>query len=243
MTLNGSVWAPIGPSPMNEGGGGDNGLVTAVAVNPNNTNVLYIGTAQGGVWRSRDGGNNWTPLFDHEPVLGIGEPVGIAIDPSNTDTIYVGTSNRVGSAEPDTIGQAARGLFKSTDGGASWILLGSGFPAGNTGNASQFANRTINVVIVDPANSNVLYLAAVNGVFTSSDGGQNWTAANGISSDTRSLMLDLSRQPTPVPCSLASPAAASSAQPTAAATSLRCSAPQPRLSQGCCPAGASTGWS
>jgi hypothetical protein len=192
MTLNGSIWAPIGPSPMNEGGGGDNGLVTAIAVNPNNTNVIYLGTAQGGVWRSRDAGNNWTPLFDHEPVLGIGEPAGIAIDPSNTDTIYVGSSNRVGSAEPDTIGQAARGLFKSTDGGASWILLGSGFPAGNTGTASQFANRTINVVIVDPANSNVLYLAATNGVFTSSDGGQNWTAAIGISSDTRSLVLDLS---------------------------------------------------
>jgi hypothetical protein len=192
LSLNGTVWAPIGPSPMNEGGGGDNGLVTAIAVNPNNNNVLYLGTAQGGVWRSGDAGNKWMPLFDHEPVLGIGEPAGIAIDPSNTDTIYVGTSNRVGSAEPDTIGQPTRGLFKSTDGGASWISLGSGFPAGNTGNASQFVNQTINVVIVDPANSNVLYLATTNGVFTSSDGGENWTAATGIGNDTRSLVLDLS---------------------------------------------------
>ena len=177
MSLNGTVWAPIGPSPMNETAGGDNGLVTSIAVNPNNANVLYLGTAQGGVWRSGDAGHSWTPLFDHQPALGIGEPGGIAIDPNNTNTIYVGTSGRVGSAEPDMILQPSAGLFKSTDGGTSWIALGSGFPAGNTGNANQFALpvRWINVIIVDPADSNVLYLASSFGVFTSSDGGQNWT--------------------------------------------------------------------
>lgn len=46
MSLNGTVWAPIGPSPMNENGSEDNGLVTAIAVNPNNTNVLYLGTGE-----------------------------------------------------------------------------------------------------------------------------------------------------------------------------------------------------
>src|SRR6516225_7367037 len=128
MSLKGTVWTPIGPSPMSENGGQDNGLVTAIAVNPNNTNILYLGTAQGGVWRSRDGGLNWTPLFDKQPALGIGEPAGIAIDPNDTNTIYVGTSGRVGSSEPDTILQPQAGLFKSTDAGASWIALGSGFP-------------------------------------------------------------------------------------------------------------------
>ena len=87
----------------------------------------------------RCGNHSWTPLFDHQPALGIGEPGAIAIDPNNTNTIYVGTSGRVGSAEPDTILQPSAGLFKSTDGGTSWIALGSGFPAGNTGNANQFA--------------------------------------------------------------------------------------------------------
>src|SRR5258708_36115032 len=180
MSLTGTVWAPIGPSPMKEGGGQDNGLVTAIEVNPNNTSVLYLGTAQGGVWRSGDGGNHWTPLFDRQLALGIGEPSGVAIDPNNTSTIYVGTSGRVGSAEPDTILQPAAGLFKSTDGGASWIALGSGYPAGNTGDAGRFVNQWITVIIVDPANSSVLYLASSSGVFTSSDGGQHWTAAAGI---------------------------------------------------------------
>jgi hypothetical protein len=194
MSLNGGVWVPIGPSPMNESGGKDNGLVTTLAVNPNNPKVLFLGTAQGGVWRSGDGGLDWTPVFDQQPSLGIGEPAGIAIDPANTDIIYVGTSSRDGSAEPDTIGQPAAGLFKSTDGGSSWIALGSGYPAGNTGSANQFVSQTINVIIVDPA-SGALYLASTQGVFTSTDAGLNWTQATGLpglNNDTRSLALDLS---------------------------------------------------
>ena len=184
MSLNGTVWAPIGPNPMNEGGVEYNGLVTTIAVNPNNASMLYLGTVQGGVWRSDDGGDHWRPLFDHQPATGIGEPGGIAIDPNNTDTIYVGTSG--GGRQPTA------GLFKSTDGGASWIVLGSGYPAGNNGTASQFAKQNIFVVLVDPANSNVLYLGSSNGVFTSPDGGRNWKAASGISGGARSLALDLS---------------------------------------------------
>src|SRR5215472_4244388 len=154
MTLNGRVWTPIGPSPIIEGTQRDNGLVSAIAINPHNSNVIYIGTAAGGVWRSGDGGVTWTPLFDQQPSLGVGEPGAIAIDPNNTDTIYVGTSSRI-SRVP-----IRAGLLKSTDGGASWIRLGSGYPSGNTGNASLFKVQNINVVIVDPANSNILYLAS-----------------------------------------------------------------------------------
>lgn len=191
MSLNGTVWVPIGPSPMRETSE-DNGLVTTVAVNPNNSNVIYLGTALGGVWRSPDGGDTWTPIFDQQPVLGIGEPGGIAIDPNNTDTIYVGTSSRVDTREPGEVNQPTAGLFKSTDGGASWIQLGLGYPAANTGNAlSLFAGQTINVIIVDPADSAVLYLASSSGVYTSSDSGQNWTQATGISGDSRALVLDL----------------------------------------------------
>jgi hypothetical protein len=195
MSLNGTVWAPIGPSPMNEGSGEDNGLVTAIAVNPNNNNVIFLGTAGGGVWRSDDGGNTWTPVFDQQPVLGIGEPGGIAIDPGNTDTIYVGTSARDQAIEPATVDQPTAGLFKSTDGGASWIQLGSGYPASNTGNAWIFIGQTINVIIVDPADSNVVYLSSSAGVYTSANGGQSWTQATGIGGDSRALVLDPTSPP------------------------------------------------
>lgn len=183
MSLKGSVWAPMGPSPIAENALRANGLVSAIAINPNNPSLIYIGTAGGGVWRSPDGGATWTPIFDRQLSLAVGEPGGLAIDPNNTDTLYVGTSARIS-------GQPQAGLFKSTDRGASWIRVGSGFPAGNTGNASQFVNQWINVIIVDPANSNIVYLGSTSGVFRSVDGGQNWTFGSNAGGDARSLVLD-----------------------------------------------------
>jgi hypothetical protein len=137
------------------------------------------------VWRTLDGGAAWTPIFDRQIALGIGEPAGIAIDPNDTSIIYVGTSSRVTP-------QAQAGLYKSTDGGASSIRLGSGYPAGNVGNATQFVNQNINVIIVDPANSQTLYLSSSSGVFRSTDSGQNWTLGVGSNGDARSLVLDRS---------------------------------------------------
>jgi photosystem II stability/assembly factor-like uncharacterized protein len=183
MSLKGTVWAPIGPSPISQGANPVNGLVSAIAVNPANSNLIYIGTIGGGVWRSEDGGTSWTPLFDRQLSLGIGEAGALALDPTNTDVIYAGTSGRFAN-------RPQRGLFKSTDGGASWILLGLGYPAGNTGNAIQFVNQSINVIIVDPANSNVLYLSSVNGCFRSTDGGRNWMQGVNSAGDARCLALD-----------------------------------------------------
>ena len=94
MTLTGTVWAPIGPSPIAEGTQNDNGMVTAIAVHPFDSNIVYIGTADGGVWKSFDGGGTWRALFDRQGSLAIGEPMGIAIDPTDTDIVYVGTSGR-----------------------------------------------------------------------------------------------------------------------------------------------------
>lgn len=185
MTLTGTVWAPIGPSPISQSGRQDNGLVSAIAVNPNDGDVIYLGTAGGGVWRTTDGGARWTPIFDRQLSLGIGGPGAIAIDPNDTSIIYVGTSGRVTP-------QRQAGLYKSTDGGASCVRVGFGYPAGNTGNATQFDSQDINVIIVDPADSQTVYLASRSGVFWSTDGGLNWTQGVGLAGDARSLVLDAS---------------------------------------------------
>jgi hypothetical protein len=198
MSLNGTVWKPIGPSPIDQGAITANGQVTSIAVNPNNSNIIYIGTAWGGVWRTRDGGAiqpTWTPIFDRAPALGIGEPGAIAIDPANTDILYVGTSNRDGSQFSGDATQPSAGLFKSTDGGASWIRLGSGYPSSAPSNANIFFNQIINVVIVDPANSQTIYLASNQGLFVSTDGGLNWTQGTGPFGDVRSLVLDQTSPP------------------------------------------------
>jgi photosystem II stability/assembly factor-like uncharacterized protein len=185
MSIKGTVWAPIGPSPIAENSSQANGLVTAIAIHPSNPKIIYQGTAGGGVWRTSDGGQTWAPVFDRQLSLGIGEPGALAIDPNHTDTLYAGTSGRINQ-------QPQAGLFKSTDGGASWVQLGSGFPAGNTGNAGQFVGQWINVILVDPADSNTLYLGTTSGLFRSTDGGQNWTPGTNGGGDARSLVLDTS---------------------------------------------------
>jgi hypothetical protein len=184
-SLTGTVWNPIGPSPINQKTSQVNGRVSAISVHPFNQNVIYQGASGGGLWRTIDGGATWTPLYDQMVSLGVGEPSAVSIDPNDPSTIYVGTSGRF-------VMNISKGILKSTDGGGSWIVLGSDFPANNTGNADDlFANnQSISVIIVDPANSNNLYLGATNGLFFSTDAGQNWTQGTNGGGDARSLVLD-----------------------------------------------------
>src|SRR2546423_4783039 len=143
--VKGTVWKPIGPSPLQLDGGFVNGRVHAIALNPNNPKVIYQGVNIGGVWKTIDGGATWVPLWDQQPSLGIGQPSAIAIDPNNTDVLYVGANSRF---------QQGKGILKSTDGGASWIVLGSGFPVNNNGNSlALFNGRNVNAIVVEPANS------------------------------------------------------------------------------------------
>jgi photosystem II stability/assembly factor-like uncharacterized protein len=167
-----------------------NGQVTSIAANPNNTKVVYIGTAWGGIWRTRDGGTTWTPIFDHAPSLGIGEPAAIGIDPVDTSIIYAGTSSREGSQFSRNATQPGAGLFKSTDAGASWVRLGSGYPSSSPSNANIFFNQNIGVVIVDPGNHQIVYLASNFGFFRSTDGGLNWTQGPTPGGAVNTLVLD-----------------------------------------------------
>ena len=140
-SVTGLVWKPIGPSGITAGTSIWNGRIDSIAVNPNNPSVIYSGATDGGVWKSIDAGVTWTPLTDHEPMLAIGEPGAIAIDPNNTDILYVGTSSFLKVGNQGLQLNTTIGILKSTDGGNGWIVLGSGFPAGNTGNANQFVNQ------------------------------------------------------------------------------------------------------
>lgn len=206
-SIPGTVWKPIGPSPIVEQGCCTNPLITfaangrvnSIAVHPTNSDVVYLGSAGGGVWKTTDGGSHWTPITDQEISLGIGSSHALAIDPNHPNTIYAGTSSWSLLSPADA--SQSRGILKSTDGGASWIRLGTGFPSGNVGNAAQlFLGRNIATIIVDPADSNVLYLAAgragdaiAGGVFRSLDGGLNWTQGVGTEGmRVESLVLDYS---------------------------------------------------
>jgi photosystem II stability/assembly factor-like uncharacterized protein len=168
-------WIQTGPEPASfwdsASVGGSSGRATAVVVDPRNYQVVYLGTAGGGVWKTKDGGQNWTPLTDNQPSLAIGS---LALDPSNPDIIYAGTGEENFSGDS----YSGAGVLKSTDAGASWTVLASGF-VGTTSHIGPIA--------VDPSNGQVV-LAAVGtfggsgplggtggGIIRSSDGGTSWT--------------------------------------------------------------------
>src|SRR5258708_29080770 len=104
-------WTLIGPRPT--GAGTTNvtaGRVNAIAIDPRDNNTVYIGAAEGGVWKTTDGGAKWTPLTDDQSSIANGA---MAIDPTNPDTVYVGTGE-------DNFAQGTyycAGILKSTDRG------------------------------------------------------------------------------------------------------------------------------
>jgi photosystem II stability/assembly factor-like uncharacterized protein len=131
---------------------------------PGRTNVFYIGVNNGGVWRSTDFGQVWTPIFDDQPTGSIGA---LAVAPSDPDVIYVGSGE--GLQRPDL--STGDGVYKSTDGGKTWK---------NTGLRD---GQQISAVVVDPRDANRVYVAvlghpyganAERGVFRTADGGKTW---------------------------------------------------------------------
>lgn len=157
---------PLNPSNFNNQG---IGRIDEVAFHPTNENIIYVGTPSGGLWKSVDGGSNWSPIGDQFASLGIS---GIEFSLQNPDTIYVTTGTKDGGATT-TFFQ----VFKSTNGGTSWSSTG-GVPSG----VSQ-----VHKFLVDPTNDQKLYVATNNGVHYSTNGGALWSQSTGISSRTRDI--------------------------------------------------------
>ena len=157
-------WVSLGPTP---GGyfsyGNISSRIVTGAFDPTNPNIIYIGPANGGVWKSTDGGVNWNPLTDDQESMAMGS---IAIDPTNTNIVYAGT----GEATYSGASYYGRGLLKSTDGGNTWQHITSGLP-----NSTYFAR-----IVIRPNHSNELLAAlGYNGLFRSTDSGQSWSVVQG----------------------------------------------------------------
>lgn len=103
--------------PRNIGPGGMSGRVTSIDVVNNNPNIMYVGTASGGLWKSNSGGILWNPIFDKEVTASIGA---VKIQQSNPDVIWVGT----GEGNPRNSLNGGYGVYKSIDGGRSWKSMG-----------------------------------------------------------------------------------------------------------------------
>jgi hypothetical protein len=176
LALNTTTWTPIGPAPVTLGGvpGSQpvSGRIAAIATDPTNANIIYVGAWGGGVWKTTDGGSTWTPLTDGQATLTMGA---IAVAPSNPSIIYAGTGTAADSGDSFY----GRGVLKSTNGGAIWTLL-----TGNAGK-NEFDRRTISRIVVNPTNAKIVYVAVAGGgvnglsgntgIWKSTDGGTTWT--------------------------------------------------------------------
>lgn len=150
------------------------GRVSDIEVNPNNSNEYYVAAASGGVWKTTNAGITYQPVFEREGSYSIGC---VTIDPSNTNVVWVGTgenNNQRSVAYGD-------GVYKSEDGGKSWKNMG------------LKNSEHIGMIVVDPSNSDIVYVAAYGplwnsggdrGIYKTTDGGKTWKAVLSVSENT-----------------------------------------------------------
>ncbi len=143
-------WTELGPTNWNRTSSWAPGLgrIDAIAIHPLNTNIIYVGSPNGGCWKTINGGTNWTSLTDGQLFMQIGD---VEVDPTNLNRVYIGT---LGS-----------GMLVSTDGGVT-------LTPSNTGLAGSINIRKI---IVDPSNTANVLIATTGGIYRSTNFGANWT--------------------------------------------------------------------
>jgi hypothetical protein len=141
------------------------GRVNCIRFDPSNSSIVYAGTPSGGLWKSTDGGNNWT-LWNTDALASLGVS-DVAIDPQNSQIMYIASGDRDADA---TIGV---GVLKSTDGGLTWNTTGLNWNVAQ-GNVS-------NRILIDPTNTQVIHVATSNGIYKSTDGGVTFTMVSSVS--------------------------------------------------------------
>ncbi len=165
-------WTFVGP--LNTGG-----RVTDVAIAPDNDDHLYVATATGGIFRSYDAGSNWTPIFDQEAKLSIGD---IVIASSNPQRIYAGTGEANGSATDGAY--FGDGIYRSDNAGDTWTNVG--LPESNH----------IGRIVVDPANPDRVFAAATGqlygknserGIYRTTNGGGSWEQVLFVTDSTAAI--------------------------------------------------------
>src|SRR5262249_11303674 len=159
------------------------GRINTIAVSPSDSRIVLIGAATGGIWRSNDGGNSFTPVSDDQVDLAVGS---ISFARSNPSTVYAGMGD-------PTQGYLGSGVLKSMDGGSSWSRVS---------NSTLPAPGSISKIEVDPSDANRVYaaqyskqtgnVAVSGGVYVSTDGGVSWSKKLGGAA--RDLVVDPGNQ-------------------------------------------------
>ena len=166
-TFSGLKFRSIGPAFAS-------GRIGDFAVNPNNHSEYYVAVASGNIWKTENNGTTWKPIFDKYGAYSIGC---LAMDPNNTSVLWAGTGE---NNSQRALGYGD-GVYKSEDGGKSWKNMG------------LKSSRQIGKILIDPRDSDVVYVAAEGsvwgpggerGLYKTTDGGKTWKAVKTISKDT-----------------------------------------------------------
>ncbi|NQV03735.1 MAG: hypothetical protein HQ542_13885, partial [Bacteroidia bacterium] len=156
----GGAWISLGPAliPL-PGPAGYEGLgrLNNIAFHPTDPDSWYVAAPSGGMWMTSDGGANWETHTDTLPTLGVSA---IVVDYNNPNIIYIGTGDRDAGDAPGL------GIFKSVDGGYTWVqsTLGMG-------------EKTVGEILHHPTNNQILIAVANGGIYRSTDAGANWTSS------------------------------------------------------------------
>lgn len=169
-------WSFIGPDVLPDPSGNPGypglGRVNCIAFDPGNSNIIWVGSPSGGLWKSTDGGQNWTTTTDNLPSLGISD---IAIDPTNNQTMYIATG------DADAQQSQSLGVMKSTDGGATWSLTTLNYQLNETRQTAR--------ILIDPDYPDYLNVSTTNGIYHTEDGGSTWTQATGTNGISFSSLI------------------------------------------------------
>lgn len=167
VSLSGLSFRHIGPALTG-------GRVVDLAINPDNNSEYFVASGHGSLWKTTNRGTTFNPVFDHQKTFSIGA---VVYDPNNTNVVWVGTGEH--NNQNNVI--YGDGVYKSEDGGASWT------------NKGLKASDHIGMIVVDPNNSNVVFVAAYGslrnpggdrGIFKTTDGGETWNNVLSISEYT-----------------------------------------------------------
>lgn len=173
VEIKGHQSSLIGPAPLNNpnnifynGTGANAGRLSTIAIHPTDPNIVYLGAAQGGVWKSTDAGQTWTPLTDSQCSLAMGW---IAIDPVNPNIIYAGTGEQHFSGDS----YYGCGVLRSSDAGATWTQLGASVFDTATGGA-RISRVVINPATAGSTATTTVFAASTFGLYKSLDSGGTW---------------------------------------------------------------------
>lgn len=148
----------------NIGPAGMSGRVTSIDVDLSDDDIIYAGTASGGLWKSTSGGVSWKSIFDDQPTQSIGA---VTVNQNNPSEIWVGT----GEGNPRNSHNEGEGIYKSLDGGDTWQYMG------------LKETKVIHRIIIHRDNPDIVYVGASGtawgknperGVFRTKDGGKTW---------------------------------------------------------------------